>query len=219
LSAFRISYLAIFAFIFISLSGCTGGEPAVVEVPDEISKVTEPFLKAMKAGDREQALKHVSSAAQDEFTNQFAADHKKLASAPNVTPRFVRMPPSFGGFESDSKEANIVYAVKKGEKWTTASIRLYRYRDEPYVIEYWRVNNKAPEPVIRTSTEEQAQEKVQKEMMPAMIGSGIILAILGIIGIALLVWLVKRKPHVVSPEVQEQNRRHAVTVREAGEEA
>jgi hypothetical protein len=219
LSVARLSILTLLALLFTAISGCTDREPAIVEVPGEISKVTEPFLKAMKDGKRDEAMKLVSTAAQDEFDAQYAADQKALATAPKLTPRFIKLPLSFEGLETDSKETNVVYAAKKGEQWTTINIRLYSYRDEPYTVEYWRVTNKAPSPVVKTSVEEKAEEQVKKTMVPTMIGTSLMLVVLGAVGIALLLWLVKRKPHMVLPEAQEQTKRSAVTVREAGEDA
>jgi hypothetical protein len=209
LSVLRVPFLAALTYILFLLSGCGEREPAVIDAPNDVAKVVAPFLKEMRAGNKDKAMQYVSPAARDEFALQYDADQKKLAAAPELTARFITPQ----GFKGDGTETNIVYAARKDGKWTSATVRLYRYRDEPYEIEYWRVTNQAPSPVLQSSTE----EKMMKEMAPAMLWSLVGIGLLGVIGIALLLWLVKRRPKIISPDIPEERRAAAVTVREIGE--
>jgi hypothetical protein len=217
LSFLRVPFLAALPYILVLLSSCGEREPAVIDTPKDVAKVVAPFLKELRAGNKDKAMQYVSPAARDEFALQYEADQKKLAAAPELTPRFLlpqpKLKPDILGAESDGTETSIVYAARKDGKWTSATVRLYRYRDEPYEIEYWRIANQAPSPIWQSSTE----EKMMKEMAPAMLWSMAGMGLLGVIGIALLLWLVKRRPKIISPDIPAERRTAAVTVRETGD--
>jgi hypothetical protein len=194
--------------LLLLLAGCGEREPAVITPPKDAAAVIEPFLKELAAGNREKAAAFVSTAATDELATQFAADHKKLAAAPKLTPRFVNQEatPSFGS----GNEVNLVYAAKSKGKWTSATVRVYSYRDEPYKVEYWRVTDKAPVPPFNSNADPEKLKQSQ-DMMRWIFGG---LAVFGLLGLALLIWLVKRKPHLVAPDAPVEVRRSAATVRD-----
>jgi hypothetical protein len=106
-----------------------------------------------------------------------------------------------------------VYSVKKDERWTTATIRVYRFPGKPYVINYWRVSNKIPKPVTRSSTDAKQLQRTEAITNATLVG----MSLLGLFGIALLVWMVRRKPHLLVPETAGEARRSASTVREPEE--
>jgi hypothetical protein len=199
---------SVFLGLLLSLSGCGEREPTVIDPPREAAAVIEPFLKELAAGNREKAAAYVSTAATDELATQFVPDHKKLAAAPKLTPRFVNQDatPSFGSGD----EVNLVYAAKSKGKWTSATVRVYRYRDEPYKVEYWRVTDKAPVPPLNSNLDPEKLKQSQ-DMMRWIFGA---LAIFGLLGLALLIWLIKRRPQLVSPDAPAETRRSAATVRD-----
>jgi hypothetical protein len=209
LSVLRVPYLAALPYILVLLSSCGEREPAVIDAPKDVAKVVAPFLKELRAGNKDKAMQYVSPAARDEFAQQYAADQKILAAGPELTARFIKPQ----GFKGDGTETSIVYAARKNGKWTSATVRLYHYRDEPYEIEYWRITNQAPSPVLQSSTE----EKMMKEMAPAFLWSMAGMGLLGVSGIVLLLWLVKRRPKIISPDIPDERRAAAITVREIGE--
>jgi hypothetical protein len=217
LSVLRVPFLTALTYILILLSGCGEREPVVIVAPKDVAAVVAPFLRELRAGNKDKAMQYVSPAARDEFAQQYEADQKKLAAAPELTPRFIlpqpKLKPNILGAESDSTETSIVYASRKDGKWTSATVRLYRYRDETYVIEYWRITNQAPTPVLRSSQEEEAMKETTPRMMWMMGG----LAILSLIGLVVLIWLVKRRPAIISPDIPEERRAAAITVRENGD--
>jgi hypothetical protein len=195
--------------IFQSLAGCAAPEPAVIDPPQEMAEAVEPFLAALRAGDREEAELLISDTATDELATQFAADHKLLAAAPMLTPRFL-LPQQDLGLDQDNTETTLVYAARKDGKWTSATIRLNQFDDEPAVVEYWRITNTAPQPVLFSTNEQKAFRQVLPGVLAALIGTGF-LGLLLVIG---LIWIVRRKPHLVNPEIETDMRDAAVSTRE-----
>jgi hypothetical protein len=212
--AVLFSRFGLFSLLML-LAGCGEREPAVITPPKDAAAVIESFLKELRAGQPARAAALVSPAAQDELTSGFATDHKKLASAPALTPRFIAKSGSNPYVQSrdkggDGDEVTLVYAARQDGKWTSATVRVYRYRDEPYKVEYWRVTNAAPTPALNSNIDEAAMKQSQT-MMYALFGA---IALFGILGLALLVWLLKRKPHLIVPEPVEETRKNAATVRD-----
>lgn len=203
------------SFVLLLLAGCGAREPATITPPKEAAAVIEPFLKEMAAGQKEKAAAYLSPAAMDELEKQFAQDHKALAAVPKLTPRFVSQNGGnikVGGRDltADGHEVNLVYAAKKGEKWTTATVRAYRYRDEPYKVEYWRVTDKPPAPPMSSNINPEKLKKSEAYVRALYLG----LAVCGILALALILWLVKRKPHLIAPDAPAEVRRSAATVRD-----
>lgn len=200
------------------LSGCGVREPKVVAPPKEAAAVIEPFLKELAAGNKDKAATFVSTAATDELAKQFGEDHKRLAAAGKLTPRFVtlagndlrRLSENSG---ADGTEATVVYAAKSGDKWTTATVRVYRYRDDPYKVEYWRVANEAPKKPFTSNLDSKQLQRSEAITNATIIG----MSLLGLFGIALLIWMVRRKPHLLLPETASETRRSASTLRESEE--
>ena len=198
--------------VSLLLSGCGAREPKVITPPQDIAAVIEPFLKELAAGNKDEARAFVAVDATDEFDVQFAEDAKKLSQVRKLAPRFVHIPktPVFG---DNLDEATLVYAVKKDARWTTATIRVYRFPGKPYVINYWRVSNRIPTPVTRLNTDAKELQRTDAITNATIIG----MSLLGLFGIALLVWMVRRKPHLLVPETAGETRRSASTVREPEE--
>ena len=193
------------------LGGCGAREPKVISPPKDAAAVIEPFLRELAAGNKDKAAAFVSSAATDELTKQFAEDHKRLAAADKLTPRFVtkagndlRQLNENSG--ADGSEVTIVYAAKSGDKWTSATVRAYKYRDEPYKVEYWRVANEAPKRPLPSNFDSKQLQRSQAITNATIIG----MSLLGLIGIALLIWMVRRKPHLLVPETASETRRSEI---------
>ena len=200
------------------LSGCGAREPKVVTPPKEAAVVIEPFLKELAAGNKDKAAAFVSTAATDELASQFAEDHKRLAAAGKLTPRFItqsgndpRQLEQNSG--ADGSEVTLVYAAKSGDKWTSATVRVYKYRDEPYKVEYWRVANEAPKKPLSSNVDARELQRAEAITNATIVG----MSLLGLFGIALLVWMIRRKPHLLVPETARETRRSASTVREPEE--
>lgn len=190
------------------LAACSWNEPAVVDVPKEIDVASGAFVAAVQKGDQQAAAKHVAPTAQDELAAQFAADSKALKAAPKLTPRFITYKPASMMGPEDS-EVTIIYAARANGEWATMEVRLFRLGEERYEVDYWKIGTDAP--VAKSYT---------PDLRPLF---GIFAAIAGVIvvlGIALIgtiLWIVRRKPHIVSPPVESERRAAAITTREASE--
>jgi hypothetical protein len=200
------------------LGGCGAREPKVISPPKDAAAVIEPFLKELSAGNSDKAGAYVSPAATDELAAQFAADHQVLAAAGKLTPRFFtqsggNMTVSGGERQGDGEEVTMVYAAKSGDKWTSATVRAYKYRDEPYKVEYWCVANEAPRKPFTSNVDAKQLQQSEAITNATIIG----MSLLGLFGIALLIWMIRRKPHLLVPETASETRRSASTVREPEE--
>lgn len=194
--------------LLMLLAACGEREPAVVIPPKDAAAVAEPFLKELRAGNRAKAESYVSSAAMDELAAQFAGDHKKLAASSALTPRFFNSNAAAQGGTAEGEEINMVYAARKDGKWTTATVRVYRYRDEPFKIEYWRVTNKAPTMPLNSNINEEKLKESQT-LMFGMFGG---IALFGLLGLLVLFWVIKRQPQLISPDIPVETRKSAATV-------
>ena len=190
------------------LAACSWNEPAVVDVPKEIDVASGAFVAAVQKGDQQAAAKHVAPTAQDELVAQFASDSKRLKAAPKLTPRFITYKPASMMGPEDS-EVTIIYAARANGEWATMEVRLFRLGDERYEVDYWKIGTDAP--VAKNYT---------PDLRPLF---GIFAAIAGVIvvlGIALIgtiLWIVRRKPHIVSLLVESERRAAAITTREISE--
>jgi hypothetical protein len=203
-SAMRLIFLMA---MLLALGGCER-EPAVIVPPKKAAAVIEPFLQALQSGNKAKARTYVSSAASDELDLQFATDHEKLAAAPKLTARYSSNNASTTYGKGD--EVTLVYAAKHRNGWTSATVRAYRYRDEPFKVEYWRVTKRAPMPMASAGFDIEKYTERQKFNRIIFWGLGA----LAIIALALLVWLLRRKPHLVAAENEPESRRPATTVRD-----
>ena len=201
--------------VVLVLTGCAEREPKVITPPKEAAAVIAPFLKEMAAGNKDKAAAYVSPAAQDELNHQFAEDHKRLAKAGELTPRFSSQrgntPEQIdANSDADGSEVTVVYAAKVGDSWATATVRVYKYRDDPYKVEYWQVNNKPPAKPQLNMPETKELRRMEAIQNATIVG----LALLGLCGILLLVWLAQRKPHLLVPAEDVEKRKAATTIRD-----
>jgi predicted small lipoprotein YifL len=194
--------------LLMLITGCGEREPAVITPSKEAAAVIEPFLQKLRAGDQKAAAAYVTSGASDELEAQFASDSKKLAATVKLTPRFTSLPTPKPTMQDTDNKTELVYAAKKGEQWTSANIRIAKQADNRYKIEYWRITNKEPVPPFMTGAEAKAIKQQQQIMTWVFVAMGG----LGIAGLALLIWFVRRKPHLIAPEIAGDDRKRAATV-------
>ena len=200
------------------LVGCGAREAKVITPPKDAAAVIEPFLKELAAGNKDKAAAFVSTAATDELAKQFAEDHKRLAATGKLTPRFFTQSggnPRIrnGERQGDGEEVTMVYAAKSGDKWTSATVRAYKYRDEPFKVEYWRVANELPKKPLSSNVDAKQLQRSEAITNATIVG----MSLLGLFSIFLLIWIVRRKPHLLVPETAGETRRSASTVREPDE--
>lgn len=208
-------FAAVLIAMVLIVSGCTEREPKTITPPKDAAAIIEPFLRAIAAGDKAKAAHYVSPAATDELDELFAENHKRLAKAGTLTPRFVLQrgnAPELRNINknADGSEVTMVYAAKAGKTWTTATVRLYKYRDDPYKVEYWQVNDKPPAKPRFNRPETKASKQMEAVQTATIVG----LSLLGLFGILVLLWISRRKPHLLVPAEKPEERRSATTVRD-----
>ncbi len=197
--------MALACVLLLFLPACTLERPVVIDLPKDIDAVATPFITALQKGDLLKAAKHVAPTARDELDALFAAQHRQLKPLEPLTPRFMTYKPR-ALLGPDDSEVTLVYAAKTRGKWTTMEVRLFRLNDEPYEVDYWKIGNAAPAP----------KSYIPVVRPPAKIIAGVsaVLAVLGLLFIGAIVWLVRRKPAMLSPSGGVETRRSAVAVRD-----
>ena len=195
-------------FLFL-LAACSWNEPATVELPRDIGATSDAFVAALQKGEKAAAARHVAPTALDELEARFSKESKELQAAPKLTPRFISYKPE-GMQGPEDSEVTVTYAAKDNGKWTTAEVRLFRLRNEPYEVDYWKISNEMP--VAKSYTPDL---RPMYGVFAALAGA---IFVIGLLAIGIILWIVRRKPHVVAPEPVAERRVAAVTTRESENE-
>jgi hypothetical protein len=188
----------------LGLSACDRAAVNQVPLPDDVAAVTTPFLAAVKRGDQAAAEKFVSEGFADDSRIQFAEMSALLKKSPEVVPAIYQPKAQLLG--PNKNEVNLTFAAKDGKQWISSEIRMYRPEGGKFEIEYWDVNaaDKPPELLAHAQ---------QMRMYTGWFTAG--LAVMALLGLALLIWVVKRRTHIIAPEPIIETRRVASTVRDA----
>ncbi len=205
----RTDLLLAFAALlfFLILPGCNGPEPAITPPPKEFEAVAQPFLDAATNGNYAAAEKLVIATAKDELKSDFAGLTKELKALPKLTPRLVR---NYNVKEKlGASTSQIFYAARSKGKWTTLEMRLDRDDNNKIQVHFWRIHKKAPHLVIG-DPESAAEHMMRENSIWIILG----IALFGLAFIGLIIWIVKRKPNLVAPEMPIEHRAAAKTMRD-----
>ena len=185
-------------------NSCAKNTVDEVSLPKDVEMATASFLAAVKRGDQAEAERYMAPAFIDDSRVQFDEMSAILKKAPPlVTALYVPKPEAFG---PNDNEISVTYAANNGKKWISSEIRLYRQKGGKFEIEYWDVKSEAnPPPLL-------AHAKAMRIFMNWLLGG---IAVSALLGLALLIWVVKRRTHIIAPDPQVENRRIAATVRDA----
>lgn len=200
----RIYLVLAVALSVLGLSACDRAAVNEVSLPDDVAAVTTPFLAAVKRGDQAAAEKFVAEGFADDSRGQFAEMSALLKRSPALVPAIYRPKAQLIG--PNKNEVNLTFAAKDGKQWISSEIRMYRPEGGKFEIEYWDVNaaEKPPELLAHAA---------QMRMYTDWFTAG--LAAMALLGLALLIWVVKRRTHIIAPERIVETRRVASTVRDA----
>jgi hypothetical protein len=184
---FFIASLALLGSLF--LSGCSSNETPAITLPDDVSAVTVPFLKALAKQDTAKAESLISANAVDEARDKFAdaaAILKQDAALKPMSLVYKQRP--FSG--PDKNDVTVFYIGKKNKTWTTLEVRLFRLEGEKYEVEYWNVEQSNIMPKMLSD-----RARIKNY---ALYGSiGLVLACIALI--AFIIWLVRRRNHLIAP--------------------
>jgi hypothetical protein len=186
----RIFFSVLLALGLISLAGCNYSAPNRVVVPDDIKAVTVPFLNAVTHGKPDKAEKFMAEGAIDDAREQFEDATVTLSTGPNLLPVMVKYKPNMFG-QPDTNDVTVLYAAKKDKLWTSVQMRLFRLKGEPYEIEYFFVKNEADMPPALA-----AGETFKQWMIYGMAA----MSAFALLFLAILIWIVRRKTHIIAPE-------------------
>jgi hypothetical protein len=191
-------------FGVLCIGGCKNDVPKPVDLPKEISVVTQPFLAALKRGDITQAEHYMGEDARDDAVDDYEPTQKALSKTTELRPIIIRYKPTIFG-QPDRNDVTLIYVAKKGAVWTSLQMRLFRLEGERYEIEYWTVKqeNKVP-PALAQG------ELFKKWVMIAMLA----MAVMALLFLMSLIWFVRRKRHIVAPETIIDTRPVAATRQE-----
>nr|WP_315457249.1 hypothetical protein [uncultured Sphingorhabdus sp.] len=99
----------------------------------------------------------------------------------------------------------VTYAAQDGNSWVTSEMRITRI-NRNVVIEYWDV----------TAAKQPPEMLKHAQDMRVYMRYGLLGALLSALaGIALLVWLVRNRTHIISPDAVADTRPVASTVRDS----
>lgn len=190
----RIFLLFVMSITALSLSACNRSTNARPPLPEEITAVVKPFYEAVRRGDQQAAEKYVAPGFIDDSRVQFAEMSRILKDAPRLTPAIQ---------QRQGSGAYLTFAAQHGKMWVTSEVRVVRYRNKP-MIEYWDVTttDKAPEIVGHT----QDMKRYTRYVLMAV-------AFAALAGLALIIWVVRNRTHIIAPETTIETRRVAATVR------
>ncbi len=176
------------------ISGCTQETKVETALPAEVSAVTQPFLEAVRRGDQRAAEKYVAPEFIDQSGTQFQSMSAILKKAPAL-PATVSQPGTDG--------PRVIFAAKDSKMWVSSDIQLGRINGK-YTILYWNVQ-KTPKPPAMLA---------HAQVMRGFVRNGfMVLAIFSLAALAVLIWIVRNRTHLVAPEPELETRRVAATVR------
>ena len=148
----------------------------------------------MRRGDQKAAEKYVAPGFIDDSRVQFAEMSRILKDAPRLAPAIQ---------QRQGSGAYLTFAAQHGKIWVTSEVRVVRYRNKP-MIEYWDVTttDKAPEIVTHT----QDMKRYTNYALMAV-------SFAALAALALLIWVVRNRTHIIAPGATIETRRVAATVR------
>ena len=200
----RIFLVFALAASFFGPNSCSPNAVDEVSLPADVAAVSAPFIAAIKRGDTKRAEQRMAPSFVDDSRVQFTDMSAILKTAPPLVPALYV--PKQKVFGSDENEVSVTYAAHDGKKWISAEIRMFRPDQGPYEIEYWDVKAADEPPALL------AHAKEMKTFTTWLLAG---IAVSALLGLALLIWIVKRRTHIIAPDLVQETRRVAATVRDA----
>lgn len=186
------------------LTSCISDDVDKVNLPTDVAAISDPLIAAVKRGDQKMAEKHMAPGFVDDSRVQFDEMSALLKKAPPLTPAlYVPKQETFGPNED---EISVTYVAQDGKKWVSAEIRMYRPERGAFEIEYWDVKEATEPPPLL------AHAKQMRTFTNWLMGA---ITLSALLGLALLIWIVKRRTHLIAPDAVWETRRVASTVRDA----
>ncbi|MBL0924855.1 MAG: hypothetical protein IBJ12_10375 [Sphingomonadaceae bacterium] len=185
------------------MAACDRQAVTAVRLPEDVALTSNLFLEAARNGDQAAAEKLMTADFVDDSRLQFAEMSALLKKSPPLVPAVYQPKPEMLGPSKD--EVTVIFAARQNDRWVTSNVRLYRPAGGIFEVEYWDVTvAQRPPPLLAHA------RQMQNFLSWGMAG----LALMALLGLALLIWVVKRRTHIIAPEPVIETRRVAATVRD-----
>lgn len=190
----RIFLIFMLVVTTIGISGCSQTTKVETALPADVAAVTQPFLDAVRRGDQRAAEKYVAPEFIDQSGTQFQSMSAILKKAP-ILPPSVSQPGTDG--------PRVIFAAKDSKMWVSSELHLGRINGK-YAIRYWDVKRTPKPPAMLAHA----------QVMRGFVRNGFMfLAIFALAALAVLIWIVRNRTHLVAPEPELETRRVAAIVR------
>jgi hypothetical protein len=177
-------FLTLLALVGLTLlSACKEGSPVPVTVPENVSRITVPFITTIKQGEFTKSEEYLSTSYKNLPKIRFTQAQKILAAAPDLKPIYFQKKPKALMGPKDN-EFIVVYATQHKRRWKSLQIRLFGLDGEPLEIEQWNARNEVePPPELRAAA----------LMKNTLLYGGVFMAALIAVFIAGLIWFFRRR--------------------------
>ena len=185
------------------LAACSEPKIPKPPIPDDVAKVSGGFVKALGKGDMKAARKFVAPDSLEDFDLEFEEKPEKLGDILKLEPVVFQKTPKMltGPFDNDVK---VIYAAERKGKWTVMEVDLFWLEEEKIEIDSWN---------FQTDAEMPEQLKAQQFTLQFMQYGMPIGGVLAALFLAFFVWLIRRKPQIISPDTNPELRKSAITSR------
>ena len=188
---------------FLLVAGCSEPTLPEVKLQDDVATVANGFVRSLGKNDFAAARKFVAPSSLEDFDTEFEERPKYLDKLLHLKPVFVQKKSRMlsGPFDND---VTVIYAAKGKKGWNVMELNLFWLEEEKPEVEAWTFQTNAEMP-----QQLRGQQFATKIMQFGMPVAGLVAALF----LGFLVWLIRRKPQVFSPDTRTEERRPAVTSR------
>lgn len=172
-----------------------------VSLPADVADVTTPFMTALRQGDQATVDKFVSGNFADDSALQFDRMSRQISDSPVLIPLVFSPGTRFMG--PNMNEVRVIYGAQIKDEWVSTEIALFKPKGGKYKIGYWNVKKESKPPALLVHIRE--MQRFVNWLLAAI-------ASIGVLGLGLLIWIVKRRTNLIISDSEPETRAIAKTV-------
>ncbi|WP_179956494.1 hypothetical protein [Sphingorhabdus profundilacus] len=199
----RIFLALAFAASFFGPASCGRHTFEQASLPSDVAKVTTPFMAALRQGDRSTVDRYISGNFADDSALQFDRMSQQISASPVLVPRVFSPETQLLG--PNMNEVRVIYAAQVKEEWVSTEIKLFKPKGGTYKVGYWTVKKESKPPALLVHI---------REMQRFVNWLLIAIASIALFGLGLIIWAVKRRIDIITPDLEPESRPIATTVRD-----